>query len=212
VNDAVEMAKRAQLGSAVAQAFMSATVTDTGRERRRALDLLRDESARHALLRARSIDDSAEHHVPRMRPVVEQGTSTHSGGAVEVARTAAIPPAPAKPQELPWKSVDALRLSLEPAPGRRRLDLVIRDANCPSATEARISGGSAPHLAKMVMEQPDQDHGWGDLLDEGHRKGLFRAGEPESLERTGRRIRKLLPKGLRHRWQQSGAGVRWDTY
>jgi len=75
---------------------------------------------------------------------------------------------------------------------------------------AVIKGRTAAPLAAMVMSQPDHDHTWKELSAAGIRTGRWRT-DPKSLERVGRRVRDVLPPSIRHRWEQSGSGVRWRS-
>jgi hypothetical protein len=61
----------------------------------------------------------------------------------------------------------------------------------------------------MLIEQPDQDHGWTDLLRAGMEAGYWAITSPKSLQRSGSRIREKLPPELKGRWQQGETGARW---
>lgn len=74
-----------------------------------------------------------------------------------------------------------------------------------------VHGKTRAYLASFVIEQPDQEHSWTALIRHGNSAGYWALTSPATLERTGRRIREVLPVEYRSRWQQSAQGVRWTS-
>lgn len=103
----------------------------------------------------------------------------------------------------------ALEVENESSERRIRLSITLRKGIRPLAT-VRIVGRTQVMLARYVIEHPDQDHTWLNLLRHGLQKQWWRNTSPANLERTGRRVRDALGPALRGYWAQSGTEVRWQ--
>jgi hypothetical protein len=230
--DAAAEADKSQLGDFVKQGAVSAIGRDLGIVYGQVADVLQTEIARQALLHARVAKQGETQPEPAVpasfKPVVPPSDGEESGpgsgidvshSGVEVAmqgdvRPAASPPVPVVQVRQPNGPVTYESLMLE---------LVNPDR--PSTTALRISygqdaagrvrtvilrGRTVAHLAKLVIEQPDRDHKWSELVGSGNLAGYWKLLNTAALKRAGQRIKKSLPAQLKGHWNQSESQVCWQ--
>lgn len=150
---------------------------------------------------------------PEASPHLAGTTSNDTGAAQNTSEHEAPRSQDSKGRLHIWPSVRELTLVLETRAGRNLPELVLRLSQGPGATplEHRITGRTAPYLAKIVIENPDKNQTWREVWESGNARSYWESATPTSLERLGRKIRKELPSWLRHCWEQNGSLVSWTT-
>jgi hypothetical protein len=209
------------LGNQFLQAMLGAIGRSIGVEKGRAQELIQTEVARQSLLRTRRTevspaDAAIAAHAARLaarasvtKEVVQE---SEPGQDEPLARTQAVTPV-----------VEAANAPLAFGGGVLSMELVNTDmptrtavwityrAPTGEAKKVVINGRTQAHLIKLVIERPDFDHAWTDLVRTGNAAGYWQHSSPRSLKRTGQRIRRELPATLRGHWNQSETRVSWQS-